>query len=80
MSTKSEREWLYVLEEQIKNTNTKIDGIDLKIDTFIKSSDNKYVHVEEFKLVQRIVYGGAGIILTLFMTALVYIAAGYITP
>ena len=80
MATKSEREWLYVLEEQIKNQSSKLDSIEVKLDAFIRSSDERYVHVEEFKLVQRIVYGGAGIILTLFMTALVYIAAGYITP
>lgn len=80
MATKSEREWLYVLEEQIKNQNGKLDSIEGKLDKFIATSEERYVTKDEFQVVRKLVYGAAGTILTLVLIAATYAASAYITP
>lgn len=53
--------------QQIKNIDEKTDRIEKKLDKFIECADNKYAN----KVVEKIVYGLVGIILTAVIVAII---------
>jgi hypothetical protein len=64
------------LEEQMKEVNKKLDGLDQQIETGfreIKEELKCYVRKEEFQTVKSIVYGMVGAILTGFLGTVIYI-------
>ena len=71
------------LQEQMKNLNSKIDTCAVKIDKLEEKIDDGfdgvkeelkcYVRHEEFATVKAIAYGAVGMILTAFMSGLIYL-------
>ena len=60
-------ERLIRLETQRESTNDKLDDLHNTMEDFIKSANRKYAS----KLTEKIVYGIAGLLLTIVITALV---------
>jgi hypothetical protein len=64
------------LEEQMKEVNKKLDGLDEQIEKGFKEIKDElkcYVRKEEFQTVKSIVYGMVGAILTAFIGSVIYI-------
>ena len=62
------------LQENMKEMNRKLDGLDIKIDKGFKEIKEElscYVRKEEFATIKSIVYGMVGAILTAFLGALI---------
>jgi hypothetical protein len=62
-----------LMGKDIKDINEKLDGMTSKLDKFIESADRKYVNYDVFSPVRKLVYGAAGVILTVVITALIYL-------
>jgi thiosulfate reductase cytochrome b subunit len=64
--TEKDRQLLTLLEERQKETSKVIAQISEKL-------DDKYVTKDEFAPIQRLVYGGVGVVLLSVLTAVTYL-------
>jgi len=62
-----------LMGKDIRDINEKLGGITDKLDRFIEAADKKYVNYDVFSPVRKLVYGAAGVILTVVVTALIYL-------
>ena len=59
--------------DKLKNIEDKVDNIGENLTKFIESADKKFVNYDVFSPVRKLVYGATGVVLTLVVSALVYL-------
>ena len=60
------------IKEKLEENKEDHEKIFEKVDAFIKAADTKYATKERVTRIEKIVYGAVGVVLTAFLSAVVY--------